>query len=100
MTLARGAQKAVDAVMAEALGKDGKARSKQMTRTRSLELPQSPATTIRKLEKSSQTRLLKVGKDGVITVEEGRQVTTEVDSGRRDAVRSRLPFSSLRHQRR
>ena len=32
----------------------------------------------------------KVGKDGVITVEEGKTLKTEVDAGRGDAVRPRL----------
>ena len=41
---------------------------------------------------------LKVGKDGVITVEEGRQSETDGRSGRRHAVRPRLSLAALRHQ--
>ncbi len=41
---------------------------------------------------------LKVGKDGVITVEEGTPVRNLRRSGRRHAVRSRLSVAALRHQ--
>ena len=38
----------------------------------------------------------KVGKDGVITVEEAKGTETEVKDSRRYAVRQRIPFSLLR----
>ncbi len=41
---------------------------------------------------------LKVGKDGVITVEEGKQSRNHRRSGRRHAVRPRLSLAALRHQ--
>ena len=41
---------------------------------------------------------MKVGKDGVITVEEGKQSETDGRSRRRHAVRSRLSLAALRHQ--
>ena len=40
----------------------------------------------------------KVGKDGVITVEEGKSLETDARSGRRHAVRQRLPLAVLRQQ--
>lgn len=76
MTLARGAQKAVDAVI-EALGKMAKpvkADDKdQIARVASIAGNNDP-----EIGEILADALLKVGKDGVITVEEGRQVTTEV----------------------
>ena len=40
----------------------------------------------------------KVGKDGVITVEESKTMETHAGSGRRYAVRPRLPLALLRHR--
>ena len=40
----------------------------------------------------------KVGKDGVITVEESKTMTTELADRRRHAVRSRLPLAVLRQR--
>ena len=42
----------------------------------------------------------KVGKDGVITVEEGQSLETDRRAGRRHAVRQRLPQPALRQQSR
>ena len=42
----------------------------------------------------------KVGKDGVITVEEGKAIETDARGGRGHAVRQGLPLAVLRHQRR
>ena len=39
----------------------------------------------------------KVGKDGVITVDEGKSLETGSGMGRRHAIRSRLSFALLRH---
>ena len=40
----------------------------------------------------------KVGKDGVITVDEGKSLADRARMGRRDAVRSRLSVAVLRHR--
>ena len=40
----------------------------------------------------------KVGKDGVITVEESKTMATELRDRRRHAVRPRLPLALLRHR--
>ncbi|GAB5443266.1 MAG: chaperonin GroEL [Fuerstiella sp.] len=77
MALTRGAQKAVDSVV-EALAKMSKpvkANDKdQIARVASIAGNNDP-----EIGEILADALLKVGKDGVITVDEGRQVTTEVD---------------------
>jgi len=76
MSLTRGAQKAVDAVVAEIakMSKPVKANDKeQISRVASIAGNNDP-----EIGEILADALLKVGKDGVITVEEGRQVTTEV----------------------
>ena len=54
-------------------------RSTKRTRKRSCRSPRSPATTTRRSAACWPTRFLKVGKDGVITVEEGKQSETTVE---------------------
>ncbi len=77
MALSRGVQKAVDVVVAELkkLAKPVEAKDRKAVET--------VATIAGNNDKEIGTiladALLKVGKDGVITVEEGRQVSTEVD---------------------
>lgn len=76
MSLTRGAQKAVDAVTAELakMSKPVKANDRdQIARVASIAGNNDP-----EIGEILADALLKVGKDGVITVEEGRQVTTEV----------------------
>ena len=76
MSLTRGAQKAVDAVVAELakMSKPVKANDReQIARVASIAGNNDP-----EIGEILADALLKVGKDGVITVEEGRQVTTEV----------------------
>jgi chaperonin GroEL len=48
--------------------------------------------------KQIATAMDKVGKDGVITVEEGKSLDTDRRSGRGHAVRQGLPLAPLRHQ--
>ena len=77
MSVARGAQKAVDAVIEQLakMSKPVKANDKdQIARVASIAGNNDP-----EIGEILADALLKVGKDGVITVEEGRQVTTEVN---------------------
>ncbi len=77
MSLTRGAQKAVDAVIEQLakMSKPVKANDKdQIARVASIAGNNDSA-----IGEILADALLKVGKDGVITVEEGRQVTTEVN---------------------
>ena len=62
---------------------DGRGRSTKRTRRKSSRSPRSPATTIRSIGKVLADAFMKVGKDGVITVEEGsgRETTVEVVEG-------------------
>ena len=77
MALSRGAQKAVNAVIEE-LGRMSKAvkanDKEQIARVATIAGNNDP-----EIGEILADALLKVGKDGVITVEEGRHVTTEVD---------------------
>jgi len=77
MALSRGAQKAVDAVVEELgrMSKGVKANDKdQIARVASIAGNNDP-----EVGEILADALLKVGKDGVITVDEGRNVSTEVD---------------------
>jgi chaperonin GroEL len=77
MSLTRGAQKAVDVVIEQLakMSKPVKANDKdQIARVASIAGNNDSA-----IGEILADALLKVGKDGVITVEEGRQVTTEVN---------------------
>lgn len=77
MSLSRGAQKAVDAVV-ESLGKLStpiKANDKKAIAT----VATIAANNDPEIGKILANALTKVGKDGVITVEEGRQMQTEVE---------------------
>ena len=76
MALARGIRKAVDAVI-ENLKKQSKPI--QPARTTSPTSPRSAPTTIARSATSWPTRSMRVGKDGVITVEEGKSLETYVD---------------------
>jgi chaperonin GroEL len=77
MSLSRGAQRAVEAVV-EALGdlsKPVKPNDKKAVET----VATIAANNDREIGKILASALMKVGKNGVITVEEGRQVSTEVE---------------------
>jgi hypothetical protein len=77
MALSRGVQKAVDAVVAELkkLSKPVDAKDRKAVET----VATIAGNNDKEIGKILADALLKVGKDGVITVEEGRQITTEVD---------------------
>ncbi|MEO2031634.1 MAG: TCP-1/cpn60 chaperonin family protein, partial [Planctomycetaceae bacterium] len=77
MALSRGAQQAVTAIVEELgrMSKSVKANDReQIARVASIAGNNDPA-----IGEILADALLKVGKDGVITVEEGRNVTTEVE---------------------
>ena len=77
MALSRGVQKAVDAVVAELkkLAKPVKADDRKAIET----VASIAGNNDKEVGKILADALMKVGKDGVITVEEGRQVSTEVE---------------------
>ena len=77
MALSRGVQKAVDAVVAELkkLAKPVRADDRKAIET----VASIAGNNDKEVGKILADALLKVGKDGVITVEEGRQVATEVE---------------------
>lgn len=77
MAIARGIQKAVDAVIVELhkLSKPVKADDRKGIET----VAAIAGNNDKEIGKILADALLKVGKDGVITVEEGRQVSTEVE---------------------
>ena len=74
MALKRGIEKAVEAVVDE-LKKHVQARPR--ARRRSPRSPPSPPTTTRTIGKLIAEAMEKVGKDGVITVEEGKGLETD-----------------------
>ena len=92
----RGAQKAVNAVV-EALHKMSKP-VKATDRESIAKVASIAGNNNPEIGEILADALMKVGKDGVITVEEGRHVNTEVETGRRHAVRPWLPVSSLHHR--
>ena len=73
---------------------DRHARASRTTKTS----PPSPPTTIAKSARIIAEAMEKVGKDGVITVEEGKSPGDEPRVRRGHAVRSRLPVAVLRHR--
>ncbi|WLD10706.1 chaperonin GroEL [Planctellipticum variicoloris] len=77
MALGRGVQKAVDAVTAEIkkLAKPVKSDDRKAVET----VAAIAGNNDKEIGRILADALLKVGKDGVITVEEGRQVSTEVE---------------------
>jgi chaperonin GroEL len=77
MALSRGVQKAVDAVVADLkkLAKPVDAKDRKAVET----VAAIAGNNDKEVGTILADALLKVGKDGVITVEEGRQVATEVD---------------------
>ena len=77
MALSRGVQKAVDAVTEELkkLAKEVKANDKKAV----AEVASIAGNNDPEVGKILSEALMKVGKDGVITVEEGRQIATEVE---------------------
>jgi chaperonin GroEL len=77
MALSRGAQKAVNAVV-EALGKMSKP-VKASDRESIAKVATIAGNNDPEIGEFLADALMKVGKDGVITIEEGRHVTTEVD---------------------
>lgn len=76
MSLSRGAQKAVEAVTEELkkLAKPVKANDKKAIET----VATIAGNNDKEIGKTLADALMRVGKDGVITVEEGRQIHTEV----------------------
>ena len=60
--------------------------------------PRSPPTTTPTIGKIIADAMDKVGKDGVITVEEGKTLDDRRRRRRGHAVRPRLPLAALRHQ--
>jgi chaperonin GroEL len=77
MSLSRGAQKAVNAVIKELakLSKPVKANDKKAIET----VASIAGNNDKEIGQILANALMKVGKDGVITVEEGRQVKTQVE---------------------
>ena len=77
MAISRGAQKAVDAVVEELkkLAKPVKADDRKAIET----VAAIAGNNDKEIGQILADALMKVGKDGVITVEEGRQVATEVE---------------------
>jgi len=77
MSLSRGAQKAVNAVVKELvkLSKPVKANDKKAIET----VASIAGNNDKEIGQILANALMKVGKDGVITVEEGRQVKTQVE---------------------
>ncbi len=77
MALSRGVQKAVDAVVADLkkLAKPVDAKDRKAIET----VAAIAGNNDKEIGSILADALLKVGKDGVITVEEGRQIATEVD---------------------
>lgn len=77
MTLSRGAQAAVDVDVAELkkIAKSVDAKDKKEIET----VAAIAGNNDKEIGKILANALLKVGKDGVITVEEGRQISTEVE---------------------
>lgn len=77
MALSRGVQKAVDAVAAELkkLAKPVEAKDRKAIET----VAAIAGNNDKEIGSILADALMKVGKDGVITVEEGRQISTEVD---------------------
>jgi chaperonin GroEL len=77
MALSRGSQKAVDAVVEQLkkLAKPVKANDKKAIAT----IAAIAGNNDKEVGRILSDALMKVGKDGVITVEEGRQIETEVE---------------------
>ena len=98
MSLSRGCQKAVEAVVEELkkMAKPVDAKDKKAIET----VASIAGNNDQEIGKILADALMKVGKDGVITVEEGRQMQHRSRTRRRHAVRSRLPLAALRHRRR
>ena len=76
MDLKRGIDKAVDAVVEE-LEEDGQARARLARRSR--RSARSPPTATSRSARSIAEAMDKVGKEGVITVEEGKGLENELD---------------------
>ena len=94
MAVRRGIEKAVDAAVAH-LDIDGQA-GLQQGRDRPASARSAP-TTIRAIGNLLADAMEKVGKDGVITVEEGKTTETTLRARRGHAVRQGLPLALL-HQ--
>ncbi len=73
-------------------------RSTRRTRRRSQQIATIAGNNDPTIGEVLADAFLKVGKDGVITVEEGKQQRDDGRSRRRHAVRPRLPLAALRHQ--
>ena len=97
MSMGRGVQKAVNAVVAELkkLSKPVDAKNKKAIET----VASIAGNNDPEIGQILADALMKVGKDGVITVEEGRQVTTEVELVEGMQFERGTSVASLRHQR-
>ena len=98
MSMGRGVQKAVNAVVEELkkLAKPVDAKNKKAIET----VATIAGNNDPEIGQILADALMKVGKDGVITVEEGPPGHDRGRAGRRHAVRARLPVAALRHRRR
>jgi len=91
MELKRGIEKAVEAIVEEV-----KKMSRPVTGNMVAQVGTISANSDATIGKIIAEAMDKVGKDGVITVEESRTLETSLDVGRGDAVRSRVPLGLLR----
>ena len=94
MLMKRGMEKAVEDIVAKL-----KKMSIQVKGKKDLEnVATVAANNDTEIGKMIAEAMDKVGKDGVITVEEGKTLETEARVRRGHAVRPRLPLAVLRHQ--
>ena len=88
MAIKRGIDKAVEVVVEEV-----KKLSKPVSGDMIAQVGSISANSDPTIGNIIAEAMKKVGKDGVITVEESKTMTTELADGGRDAVRSRLPLA-------
>jgi chaperonin GroEL (HSP60 family) len=93
MALKRGIDKAVDAVVDEL-----KKTQRPASKTEIAQVGTISANNDKTIGDLIADAMDKVGKDGVITVEEGRRRSDHDRSRRRHAVRSWLSLALLRHR--
>jgi chaperonin GroEL len=94
MDIKRGIDKAVIAATEELRS----SRSRARTPRRSRRSARSRANSDESIGKTIAEAMEKVGKEGVITVEEGSGLQNELDVGRGHAVRPRLPLAVFHQQ--
>ena len=95
MLMKRGIERAVEDIVArlKSMTIDVKKTKKDLENVATV-----AANNDRDIGKIIAEAMDKVGKDGVITVEEGKTTATRPRVRRRHAVRSRLPVAVLRHR--